>query len=103
MRPFRHHFAVCASLLVIFPVLARADDKPSTVQPIKVVTVSRKEPLTYEKDIEPILVNKCAFCHSGAVKESKFDLGSYEALMKGGKRGPAIAVSGCSPIRIASL
>ena len=88
MRSSQFLFAVCS--IVFFSVVARADDKPSAVQPIKVVTIARKEPLAYEKDIEPILVNKCAFCHSGAVKESKFDLGSYENLMRGGKRGPAI-------------
>ena len=44
----------------------------------------------YEKDIEPILVNKCIVCHCGNVKEGKLDLGTYEALMKGGKRGTAV-------------
>src|SRR5439155_22104472 len=82
MRSSQSLFAVCS--VVFFSVVARADDKPGAVQPIKVVTIARKEPLVYEKDIEPILVNKCAFCHSGAVKESKFDLGSYENLMRGG-------------------
>jgi len=43
-----------------------------------VVTLDRKEPVTYEKDVEPIFINKCAFCHSGAVKEAKFDLSTYE-------------------------
>src|SRR5262249_26034802 len=71
-----------------------ADDKkdPATPAPtpIKVITLPRTEPVSYEKDIEPILINKCAFCHSGNVKESKFDLGTYEGLMKGGKRGKGI-------------
>jgi WD40 repeat protein len=68
-------------------------DEPAakkTVQPIKVVALTRKEPIQYEKDIEPIFANKCLFCHSGAVKEGKFDLGTHEALMKGGKRGKSI-------------
>jgi WD40 repeat protein len=80
-------------LLTILPALAAAQenkDKPKTVQPIKVVTLNRKDPVVYEKDIEPILVAKCAFCHSGNVKESKLDVGSYESLMKGGKRGAAV-------------
>jgi WD40 repeat protein len=71
-------------------VLAQESKAPNTVQPIKVVQLDRKEPVAYEKDIEPILINKCQFCHSGAVKEGKFDMGSYELLVKGGKRGPAI-------------
>jgi WD40 repeat protein len=67
-----------------------AGDKPSAVQPIKVVTLDRKDPVTYEKDVEPILLNKCSFCHSGNIKEGKLDLGSYEGLLKGGKRGNPI-------------
>src|SRR5258708_23249138 len=73
--------------------LSWADETPSKVskvQPIAVVTLDRKGPVTFEKDIEPILANKCATCHSGNVKEGKFDLGSYEALLKGGKHGSAI-------------
>src|SRR5262249_36564823 len=33
---------------------------------------------------------KCTFCHSGNVKEGKFDMGSFETLMKGGKHGKPI-------------
>jgi WD40 repeat protein len=29
-------------------------------------------------------------CHSGTIKESRFDMGSYESLVKGGKRGAAV-------------
>src|SRR5262249_1920621 len=39
-----------------------------------------------------VLVKKCFFCHSGNVKEGKLDMGSYEALMKGGRHGkPVVA------------
>src|SRR5579871_4170044 len=77
------------ALFVFLPGTLRADDakKPSGVEPIKVVTLDRKEPVSYLTDVEPILTKKCAFCHSGNVKESKLDLGTYEALMKGGKHG----------------
>jgi WD40 repeat protein len=77
--------------LFLTGVLA-ADEKKSNklVQPIKVVDLHRKDPVLYDRDIEPILANKCQYCHSGAVKESKFDIASYETLVKGGKRGAAI-------------
>jgi WD40 repeat protein len=78
------------SLAALLPTAVLADDKPKGVQPIKVVTIDRKDPVTYEKDIEPIFVNKCLFCHSGAVKEGKFDIATYEALMRGGKSGKII-------------
>jgi hypothetical protein len=81
------------SLLFLLPVLVFGDEKqekPAGVQPIKVITLARNDPVLYEKDIEPIFINKCSFCHSGNVKEGMFDLGSYETLMKGGKRGKPI-------------
>src|SRR5688572_6885630 len=80
-----------AFLLLLLPPLAFAQDKPLTgTQPIKIVKLDRKEPVTYENDIEPIFVKKCAFCHSGNVKEARLDMGTYEGLMKGGKRGKSI-------------
>lgn len=57
---------------------------------IPVLKLDRKEPVAYEKDIAPILVNKCLGCHSGPVKKGGLDLATHDALMKGGKKGPAV-------------
>src|SRR5579883_2702352 len=83
-------------LLALLPSALCAADEPMKVDkrtlPIKVITLTRKDPVSYEKEIEPILVNKCAFCHSGNLKEGRLDLASYDAMMKGGKRGvPLVA------------
>jgi WD40 repeat protein len=80
------------ALVLTLLALAPADDEPKkpTVQPIKVITLDRKDPVVYEKDVEPIFVNKCSFCHSGNVKEGKLDVSSFDALMKGGKHGKPI-------------
>jgi WD40 repeat protein len=82
-------------LLALLPTLALADepkDHSHDVQPIKVVTLNRKDPVAYEKDVEPVLVKKCFFCHSGNVKEGKLDMSSYDCLMKGGRHGrPVVA------------
>jgi WD40 repeat protein len=81
-------FLFSVALLAVLPALVNAEGKKSkTVQPIAVVKLERAAPVLYDKDIEPILVNKCAVCHSDNIKEGKLDLGSYEALIKGGKRG----------------
>src|SRR5690349_18505351 len=50
----------------------------------------RKEPVSYAKEVEPILAAKCAACHAGKVRRGRFDVSSYAALVKGGKRGPAV-------------
>jgi WD40 repeat protein len=74
-------------LALALPLLADEPKKPEEVKPIKVVELTRKDPVTYEKDIEPILIKKCAVCHSGIEKKGKFDVSSYESLMKGSKKG----------------
>src|SRR5262245_15283454 len=82
---------LCLIALVPGVTLAQDKDKGAKeVEPIKVVDLKRDDPVSYDKDVEPILYKKCIACHSGPVKEGKFDLGTYEGLVKGGKRGPAI-------------
>ena len=80
---------VSVFVLALLPALAAADDKPA-VPPIKVVALSRQQPIVYEKDVEPIFVNKCATCHSGNVRKGRFDVSSHEEVTKGGKRGRAV-------------
>ena len=80
-------------LLLVLPLTITAQEKQKPTpgnEPIKVVKLDRKDPVTYDKDVEPIFVKKCFVCHSGNVKESRLDLGTYETLMKGGKRGAAV-------------
>jgi WD40 repeat protein len=76
-------------LLPLLPMTAVAQGK-KPVEPIKVVELKRTEPVSYDKDIEPIFYKHCIACHSGSEKRGKLDLGSYDALIKGGKRGPAV-------------
>lgn len=75
-------------LLAALPLAAQEKPVPGT-EPIKIITLDRKDPVLYDRDIEPIFVKKCSFCHSGNVKEARLDMGSYEGLSKGGKRGKA--------------
>src|SRR5262245_8063408 len=86
-------YALSLCLITFVPVVAAADDddkKPAATQPIKVVKLDRKDAVVYEKDVEPILSNRCNVCHSGNIKEGRLDLGTYESMMKGGKRGKAV-------------
>jgi WD40 repeat protein len=81
-------FAI-VGLLILVAVPAQSQEKKAkaSVQPVAVIAIARTEPVTYEKEIEPILVQKCQFCHSGPVKEGRLDMGTYEQLLKGGKHG----------------
>src|SRR5437764_874050 len=59
-------------------------------KPIEVVKIDHKDPVSYEKEVEPILRAKCVACHSGKELKGKFDVGNYATLMKGGAHGPVI-------------
>jgi WD40 repeat protein len=53
--------------------------------------LERKEPVSYARDIEPILNDKCSECHNSFKKQGNLDMSSYELLMKGGKRGVPVS------------
>jgi len=72
------------------PSLTLAQVSKKKDEAIQVVELNRKDPVIYEKEVEPIFYKKCITCHSGSVKEGRLDISSYEGVMKGGKRGKAI-------------
>jgi len=50
-------------------------------------------PVSYKKDINPILVASCLSCHDGSGEgstASAFSVKTYESVMKGTKYGPVI-------------
>jgi WD40 repeat protein len=77
-------------IALIFAVPVAADDKKEALQPIPVIHLDRKEPVTYEKDVAPIFAAKCQVCHTGNELKGKLDLGTHAGLVKGGKKGPAV-------------
>jgi WD40 repeat protein len=44
----------------------------------------------YTRDVAPILQKNCVICHSKTAHKNDLVLDNYDALMKGGKRGPSI-------------
>lgn len=86
------------TVLTLVATLAPAQDKKELL-PIPEIKLDRKDPLSYEKDIEPILASKCLYCHSGNVIEGRYDMSSHAGVMKGGKRG-AVIVPGKADLSI---
>lgn len=83
----RSLFTICLVALLPIPVLAQDKKK---VEPVKIIELNRKDPIVYQKDIEPVLYKRCVTCHSGSVKEGNFDVTTYENVVKGGKRGSSV-------------
>lgn len=44
----------------------------------------------FERQVRPLLVEKCFSCHAGAQRKGKLSLDSHEGLMTGGESGPAV-------------
>jgi WD40 repeat protein len=85
-------YSTIAAFLAV-PLLACAQEKKdSKAEPIPEIKLDRKDSVLYEKDVEPILANKCFVCHTGKEVGSsgKLDMANYEKLIKGGKHGPPI-------------
>jgi hypothetical protein len=47
-------------------------------------------PVSFSKDIQPILEQNCLKCHGQAMQSSRLDLSTREGAMRGGARWPAI-------------
>jgi WD40 repeat protein len=87
------------SFVFLLPTFVFAQEKkeePKGTQPIEEIKIDHPDPVIYEKEIEPIFANKCMYCHAGNVTEGKFDMGTYEKLLKGGKRSAAITAGDSS-------
>jgi hypothetical protein len=54
------------------------------------VLAAADKPVSFSKDIEPVLQGSCWKCHGSAIQLSKLDLRTRDAALKGGEKGPAI-------------
>ena len=54
------------------------------------------DPLSFTKDVLPILEQRCLVCHGELQRQSELDLRTREAMLKGGANGPAL-VPGDAP------
>ena len=49
-------------------------------------------PLSFEKDILPILAQRCHDCHGDDLKEARLDLRTLSSVLRGGESGPAVVL-----------
>lgn len=77
-------------MLALLLVLTPAADKPPELPPIPEVKLARAEAMDYARDVEPILADKCQYCHSGSVLKGGYNMGTFDGLLKGGKRGRVV-------------
>ncbi|QDU23985.1 PSD1 and planctomycete cytochrome C domain-containing protein [Urbifossiella limnaea] len=62
----------------------------ATAQPPDHAAKMAKGTELFKSAVRDVLAKKCQSCHSGTRVEGEFDLGTREALLKGGAGGPAV-------------
>src|SRR5688572_31133140 len=62
----------------------------------KLPPAAKKENLTFDKDIKPLLENSCLKCHGAEKPKSKYRVDSREAFIKGGDSEEAAVIPGKS-------
>src|SRR6266480_6107435 len=83
-----------ALMVVLFPCVGRAADapKPDAAKPDAAKADGTKAPISYQKDVLPILTASCMGCHTPEKKKGGLDMTSYALLAKGGKEGVVFVV-----------
>jgi hypothetical protein len=56
-----------------------------------VTPANAQAPVSFSKDIQPILEQNCLTCHGASMQSSRLDLSTIEGALRGGARGSAVA------------
>jgi len=86
----RHLGAACLAWILFIPAMTQAD-------------TANGQPLTYEKDVAPILRKYCAGCHNDDDREGEFSLETYRSMLNGTENGPAFLAKDPASSRIIRL
>ena len=87
------NFAIIAVILggmAVSSAFVSAEENAAAAGKIEPVAVNLGRPVDFAKDVQPILDEKCVACHNIAIAESRLVLEDAPAILKGGKRGPAV-------------
>ena len=83
--------AVCLTTIAAYPLAsARADDE-------KKPAAAANAPVSFMKNVAPILVRNCIACHNPKKSESKYIMTTFAQLAKGGQQGEGITLEGGDP------
>jgi mono/diheme cytochrome c family protein len=63
---------------LVCPVAQAATDEP-------------QRPVSFERDVQPILAENCADCHGARPRKAALDLRTIDSILRGGKSGPVLS------------
>ena len=79
----------------LYPMIAMAvgvfgSSLASAQTPIAITAINRTTPVSFEKEVLPILQKNCLACHSTSEANGELVLETPQSMLKGGDTGPAI-------------
>ncbi len=77
-------------LALVVVCLGKASALVAADMPIPIEVPAHPEPVSFEKEILPILRGSCIACHHGAKAAGQLVLESPHTIQKGGEQGPAV-------------
>lgn len=85
-----YRWMIAASFAAATTSLPAQEAKPAAAAKIEPAAVNLGRPVDFDKDLVPILDEKCVACHNVAIAESRYNLETVAGILKGGKRGPSV-------------
>ena len=80
--------SILLAFVIAWAITACAGGGGSTAPITTVKTDDGK--ISFKETIQPILQDHCRRCHDANKKKGNLDLMTYDGIMKGGNRGPAV-------------
>lgn len=78
---------LCAVATAVLATMFLVAAPPASAQP-------KGTPVSFIRDIAPILKENCFACHDAKKKSGKYDMTTFEKLMAGGNAGPPVVAGG---------
>jgi WD40 repeat protein/mono/diheme cytochrome c family protein len=96
MSPMLPSF-LTAVLALAAAVPALGDDKAPAAAPAPAPATTPAGPVSFIKDVAPVLVQNCIACHNPKKSESKYIMTTFAQLAKGGQQGEDITLEPGDP------
>src|SRR4051812_40725217 len=93
--PYALASALALTLTTAMAGAARADDDATTA--VKPDAPGADKPVSFLKDVAPILVQNCIACHNSKKSESKYVMTTFAQLAKGGQQGEGVTLEPGDP------
>ena len=79
------------------PKRALGPKKPAPAKPAGTTTNKAANPISFMRDVAPIMVENCIACHNPRKSESKYVMTTFAQLAKGGQQGEGITLEPGEP------